>query len=316
MPAIITHDLFGEAVYEGDAYFIGIDPEQRFAFLLGNQGPDPLFYARANPSISEFALLGSIMHSQDTDKILMAFHDALETLTPDEKPVGRAYLLGFLCHYLLDSTVHPLVYANQYALCDAGVEGLTRKNGNEIHAVIESEFDEVMLFKRTGKTVATFKPYKEILQANDETLTIIGKLYSYMAVMVFQRSMQIDVFRKSVKAFRLVQNVFYSRTGMKRSLLARVEELARPYSFYRSMSHRALEATECEFDNHEGNVWVNPFTKQESTASLDQLFDQAKARVGAAFALFDTDEFTSEAAHVITGGLNFSGNHLPGETAE
>ena len=316
MPAIITHDLFGEAVYEGDAYFIGIDPEQRFAFLLGNQGPDPLFYARANPSISEFALLGSIMHSRDTDKILMAFHDALDTLTPDEKPVGRAYLLGFLCHYLLDSTVHPLVYANQYALCDAGVEGLTRKNGNEIHAVIESEFDEVMLFKRTGKTVATFKPYKEILQANDETLTIIGKLYSYMAVMVFQRSMQIDVFRKSVKAFRLVQNVFYSRTGMKRSLLAHVEELARPYSFYRSMSHRALEATECEFDNHEGNVWVNPCTKQESAASLDQLFDQAKARVGAAFALFDTDEFTSEAAHVITGGLNFSGNHLPGETAE
>ncbi len=316
MPAIITHDLFGEAVYEGDAYFIGIDPEQRFAFLLGNQGPDPLFYARANPSISEFSALGSIMHSQDTDKILMAFHDALDTLTPDEKPVGRAYLLGFLCHYLLDSTVHPLVYANQYALCDAGVEGLTRKNGNEIHAVIESEFDEVMLFKHTGKTVATFKPYKEILQASDETLTIIGKLYSYMAVMVFQRSMQIDVFRKSVKAFRLVQSVFYSRTGMKRSLLARVEELARPYSFYRSMSHRALEATECEFDNHEGNAWVNPFTKQESTASLDQLIDQAKARVGAAFALFDADEFSSEAAHIITGGLNFSGNHLPGETVE
>ena len=316
MPAIITHDLFGEAVYEGDAYFIGIDPEQRFAFLLGNQGPDPLFYARANPSISEFSALGSIMHSQDTDKILMAFHDALDTFTPDEKPIGRAYLLGFLCHYLLDSTVHPLVYANQYALCDAGVEGLTRKNGNEIHAVIESEFDEVMLFKRTGKTVATFKPYKEILQASDETLTIIGKLYSYMAVMVFQRSMQIDIFRKSVKAFRLVQNVFYSRTGMKRSLLARVEELARPYSVYRSMSHRALEATECEFDNHEGNVWVNPFTKQESTASLDQLFDQAKARVGAAFALFDADKFSSEAAHIITGGLNFSGNHLPGETVE
>lgn len=316
MPAIITHDLFGEAVYEGDAYFIGIDPEQRFAFLLGNQGPDPLFYARANPNISDFSALGSVMHSQDTDEILMAFHDALDTLTSDERPIGRAYLLGFLCHYLLDSTVHPLVYANQYALCDAGVEGLTRKNGSEIHAVIESEFDEVMLFKRTGKTVATFKPYKEILQASDETLTIIGKLYSYMAVMVFQRSMQIDVFRKSVKAFRLVQSVFYSRTGMKRSLLARVEELARPYSFYRSMSHRALEATECEFDNHEGNAWVNPFTKQKSTASLDQLFDQAKARVGAAFVLFDTDEFTPEAAHVITGGLNFSGNHLPGETVE
>lgn len=314
MPAIITHDLFGKAVYEEKASFIGETPEQRFAFLLGNQGPDPLFYARANPSISEFASFGSTMHAVNTDAMLIAFHDALDVLSPDEKPIGRAYLLGFLCHYLLDSTVHPLVYANQYALCDAGVEGLTRKDGTEVHAIIESEFDEVMLFKRTGKTVARFKPYKEILRASDETLTIIGKLYSYMAVTAYQRSMQIDVFRKSVKAFRLVQNVFYSRTGMKRSLIARVEELARPYSFYRSMSHRAIEAVECDFDNHKNGDWVNPFTGKVSTTSFEELFNQAKDRVDQAMTLFDRDDFSQKDAHALTGGLNFSGNALPGET--
>lgn len=310
MPAIITHDLFGQAVYERAAATIGSSQEERFAFLLGNQGPDPLFYARANPSISSFSRFGSTMHSVNTNEMLVAFHDALATLSDEEKPVGRAYLLGFLCHYLLDSAVHPLVYANQYAICDAGVEGLTRADGNEVHAVIESEFDELMLFTRTGKTVATFKPYKEILQASDATLNTIGKLYSYMAVMAFGCSMQIDVFRKSIKAFRLVQSIFYSRTGMKRSLIARVEELARPYSFYRSMSHRALEATECDFDNHQANTWTNPFTGEASTATLEDLFDQAAARTNDAFALFDAPDFTAADAHAITHGLNFSGDPL------
>ena len=316
MPAIITHDLFGKAAYANNACCIGLDLEQHLAFLLGNQGPDPLFYARANPSIFEFARFGSTMHQASTNEMLIAFHEALNTLPENEKPVGRAYLLGFLCHYLLDSTVHPLVYAHEFALCDAGVPGLTRADGNEVHAVIESEFDEVMLYKHTGKTIATFKPYKEILQASDETLTIIGKLYSYMAAIAFQKSMQTDVFRKAVKSFRLVQNIFYSNNGVKRSVLAQAEELVRPHSFYRSMSHRVSEATESEFDNHQGDVWVNPFTKQRSVASLDQLFDQAQDRVNEVFALFDAPNFTQETAQAITGGCNFSGIPLEEELGE
>ena len=310
MPAIITHDTFGKTVYEEFSSLIGVAPEQKNAFLLGNQGPDPLFYARANPSIFEFATFGSTMHAQNTNAMLVAFHEALSTLSPEEVPVGRAYLLGFLCHYLLDSTVHPLVYSLQYALCDAGVEGLTREDGSEVHAVIESELDEVILYKNTGKTVAEYKPHKEILLASDETLTTIGKLYSYMAVMAFERSMQIDVFRKSVKAFRLVQGIFYSRTGMKRSLLARVEEVVRHYSFYRSMSHRVVEATECDFDNHQNNEWENPFTGETSQASFEQLFEQAKARVSETFTLFDAEEFGEEDVLAITSNLNFSGKPL------
>lgn len=313
MPAIITHDLFGQTAYERLHETIGESQEEKFAFLLGNQGPDPLFYARANPSVSQFARFGSQMHAENTNLLLATFHDAMETLAPEEKPVGRAYLLGFLCHYLLDSTVHPMVYANQYALCDAGIEGLSREDDTEVHAVIESEYDEVMLYTHTGKTLATYMPHKEILRASDETLNIIGKLYSYMAVMAFSRAMQVDVFRKSVKAFRLIQSVFYSRTGIKRALLARVEEVVRTYSFYRSMSHRAIEATECAFDNHEGNTWTNPFTGAVATTSLYDLFDQAQARVEDTFAIFEDPDFNEEMAARITGGLNFSGNPRKGE---
>lgn len=310
MPAIITHNIFGETVYKAHAQHIGLDIEQHFAFLLGNQGPDPLFYARANPTIMEFGRFGSTMHATNTNEMLAAFHDALDVLTEDEKPVGRAYLLGFLCHYLLDSTVHPLVYAYEYELCDAGVDGLSRKDGNEVHALIESELDEVALYVHTGKTVASYKTHKEILQASDETLNIIGKMYSYMAVMAYQRSMTVDVFRKSVKAFRLVQSIFYSQTGTKRSLLGRVEELARPYSFYRAMSHRAVEASECAFDNHEHKEWINPFTGEASSASVHELIEQAQSRVSATFSLFDEPAFSAASAACITGNMNFSGKPL------
>ena len=52
---------------------------------------------------------------------------------------------------------------------------------------------------------------------------------------------------------------------------------------------------------------MNPFTKQRSVASLDQLFDQAQDRVNEVFALFDAPNFTQETAQAITGGCNFSG---------
>ena len=44
MPALITHDFFGRDVYDRLYTFIGGSRDEADAFLLGNQGPDPLFY--------------------------------------------------------------------------------------------------------------------------------------------------------------------------------------------------------------------------------------------------------------------------------
>ena len=44
MPAILTHDFFGQDVYAAHSHVIGKSIDEKDAFLLGNQGPDPLFY--------------------------------------------------------------------------------------------------------------------------------------------------------------------------------------------------------------------------------------------------------------------------------
>lgn len=316
MPAIITHDTFGREVYGKHYELIGGTRDEADAFLLGNQGPDPLFYSVVNPRLAAAHHLGSIMHAQKPSELLPALRCAVDTL-PDGDPsagatcsdhaIARAYFMGFLCHYLLDATAHPFIYAQQYAFCDAGVEGLTRANGSDAHALIESELDELMLTTHRDETIATFNPSKVILKASSHVLDVISKLYRQAAREVYGMAIPADTFKASVRAFRTVQGLFYSPSGLKHNMLGRVEMLVRPYSFYRAMSHRNRTLTQSAFDNREGALWENPFTHTISRESFEDLFEKAKARATTVLLAIDAPGFNEEEARTITHDLNFSG---------
>lgn len=293
MPALITHDFFGQDVYDRLFRDIGGTRDEAEAFLLGNQGPDPLFYAVTDPRLREHNRLGNVMHSEKPSELVKAFKDSLGILDEDELPVGRAYAFGFLCHYTLDSTLHPLVFFHEYRLTDAGEPGLSRDDAHEVHAVIESELDELVLFEKRGETVATFQPWREILQASDFVLGVVSKMFSYVAL--------------TVRGFRRVQRLFYSKTGAKRAALGRIEQLVRPYSFYQSMSHRPVALTESAYDNRAHEAWENPYTGEASTASFWDLYGQALERAEENIAAFERDGFDLEAARSLTGELDFSG---------
>lgn len=307
MPALITHDFFGQDVYHDIHATIGGTRDEYEAFLLGNQGPDPLFYLVISPHLREFNRLGSTMHNVKPSELIVALKDSLSVLTEDERPVGRAYALGFLCHYTLDSSMHPLVYAQEYAVCDAGVEGLSRKDGSEVHATIESEFDEMVLFTTRHQTISSFNPAEEILKASEYTLETISKMYAYVAMTVYGLFVPTDLFETAVRNFRFVQGVFHSPSGTKRAAIGKLEELIRPHSFFRSMSHRPIEITQSAFDNHEHATWENPFTGEESSEGFWDIFTNAQTTAKDSIALFASRDFDIEAARAITGDLDFSG---------
>ena len=74
MPGIATHYVYGLEVYRELFPEIGAGVAQRDAFLLGNQGPDPLFYLVVSPLAKRLRSLGSTMHAQKTPELLHAFH--------------------------------------------------------------------------------------------------------------------------------------------------------------------------------------------------------------------------------------------------
>lgn len=308
MPSIITHDSFGQELYKERYTFIGETRDEYEAFLLGNQGPDPLFYSFLSPHLRKHLRLGNTMHQEKPNELLACFKQSLSILeSEEEQAVGRAYLLGFTGHYLLDSITHPLVFFNQYQLCDAGIKGLSNKDGNEVHALIESELDEMVLFTKRGTTVAQFNPSQEILKGSDAVLTTISKMYAYTAMTVYARFIPTNMYALALKSFRRTEALFHSKSGIKRELLGRVEELFRSYSFYRSMSHRAIEIEESSFGNHERNPWKNPYTSETSTKSFWDLYQEALEATSQAFASIDHESFDVSAARMITNDLDFSG---------
>lgn len=305
MPAVITHDLFAKDLYDELHESIGHSSEEYEAFLLGGQGPDPLFFAAMNPLMSGAAKLGARMHAVDPDPLLLAFRDASASLVEEVRPIGRAYAWGFVCHYALDSSMHPFIYAQERAITAAGVEGLDEADGHEVHAEIESELDVLALSVKTGLTIADASPARSILKADDRVLEVVSYLYKRVAAEAFGENLPKDAFAKSVRCYRTALSALYSPRGVKRAVLGRAEKLLRRHSFLQAMSHRNELLTASPFDNREHAAWTDPATGAVSTDGFWDLY--ASALVRARLFLPFYASATNEAVGAFTGGRDFHG---------
>lgn len=314
MPAILTHDLFGRGVLEDATSLLNLrTPAERDAFLLGNQGPDPLFYLTIDPLMHKWSPLGNALHASAPAEVLLAMREAALRLEGRERQVARAYVAGFACHWLLDSTIHPFVYFWQNGICSAGVPGLDESARSRVHAEIERDFDEMALFALTGRTVERWRPHERALAASRATLAAIDKVYFYAALWVYERAIDPRTFSTAVHEFRLVQRVFDSPSGRKRDLLGTVERLAtrRPYSLVCSMSHRARPEDTSDFDNRDHRPWENPFTHEVGTQGFWDLFDGAHARALPVLDELLAADLDLEGARALTADLNFEGAPTP-----
>lgn len=142
MPTTYAHYTFGRRVLEN------LNPEIRTLvskhlplYYLGLHGPDILFYynpLHANPVIQA----GDRLHQQNAD---LFFESARKIIARCPDPdAGTAYILGFICHFMLDSECHPYI------------EEMVSKTGVS-HAEIETELDRILLVD-DGLNPLKFKP--------------------------------------------------------------------------------------------------------------------------------------------------------------
>lgn len=307
MPAIITHHLFGSTVHArlGDDAFPTND--QLSAFLLGNQGPDPLFFSTVSRQLITAKKLGTAMHHRCVARSMDAMREFARTLTGDARDVADAYVKGFVCHYVLDSQVHPFVYAWQDALTSAGVEGLGPDAGSFVHAQIEADIDAALLDRMLGETIASWRVHDHILIADNDVLDTVDKLYRYAAAGVYGVVLRPGTFARATKDYRTTVALLHSPTGRVRSLFGRIERVVHPHSVVQALSHRTDVGPHSEWDNDEHRAWTNPFTGEVSTASFDELFERAQDTALEDIAL--ADEAAPSAA--ICHGVNFLGEPEP-----
>ncbi|MDR0346983.1 MAG: hypothetical protein LBH56_01220 [Coriobacteriales bacterium] len=305
MPALLTHTYFGEDVLRclGNAVPVA---EARRVFLLGNQGPDPFFYALRTPRLVRIKEFGSLMHAEKAAESLEAFRCCALGAVEPERDLLMAYLMGFACHFTLDSVMHPFVYAQQYAVCDAGIEGLDRRDGSTVHGQIEADLDMMMLYRRRGEGIRAHDYTGEVLRASGAALKLLDAAYEALAHEVYGVELPPAAFSRGVRDMRLTIAVLYSRRGIKRRLLGTVERLFRRHSFAQAMSPRNDVGVTCDFDNRERQMWRHPFADETSCADFDELYAQALTEALENIAVL----LGGGPAAEVTGGLNFEGKAL------
>lgn len=105
MPDVAVHAVFGQQVREAlDPTVRDVLRDEPFRFAL--YGPDNWFMYK--PWQKRRNARGRRMHTTKTGAFLMTLADHCRGQKNPEALFS--YLAGFLCHYALDSTVHPYVY--------------------------------------------------------------------------------------------------------------------------------------------------------------------------------------------------------------
>ncbi len=181
MPAIYAHYIFGKKVYASlPKEEKKIIRQGKDAFLLGLHGPDLLFYYYPI-SKNRINQQGSRMHK----RLAADFFDkGKQNYQSGHSLILRAYLYGFLCHFILDSECHPYItdYMEEHSLG---------------HLEIETEFDR-FLMEADGHDPLCYVPIHHLI-SRAETRKQISRMFK--RVTPRQIGICIHSFRKTIRFF-------------------------------------------------------------------------------------------------------------------
>lgn len=190
MPASYAHYCFGQAVYDRLSKDIKeIINENREIYDIGLNGPDILFYYKPlkKNRINSF---GHEIHRQDGIEF---FNKAKKHILEDKD--GLPYILGFLCHFILDSNCHPYI---SKAMKESGVS----------HGEIEAELDG-RLMRKHNLSPQSVSAGKHIIPTKENS-KIIAKFYDGIS------ESQI---LESLRSVRFYNKLLLCENNLKRNIM-------------------------------------------------------------------------------------------------
>ncbi len=272
MPDFATHYIFGEQLRQrltgGAARLIDGNPAP---FRWGLQGPDPLFFHRILLGGGPLADHGHLMHAQKTAQLMdTCAHIVWESRGTPCYEINKSYFIGFLCHYVLDKTVHPYVFFRQAALRSQLPEHLWPT----LHCQIETEMDNQLYPLYYRQHVLRFDPGKECKLPRD-FLGCVGRFYSAALSRVYGLEAAPGEVARAFKDALLVARLLYDSSGWVVYYLTRlVDALTGTPNVY--CSHVKGRCSGADVLNLQHNSWHNPNLPQVlRSESVPELMEKA-----------------------------------------
>ena len=223
MPALYAHNRFGGDVFRQlDSELQTILKKYYTQFRIGMQGPDPFFFYRPIIHTHVSKCAGDMHDEEATD----FFEKAVKVVKKEGRNSREyAYILGFICHFALDSECHPYV------------EEMVGRIGVG-HMEIEGEFDKFLLCA-DGKDALAY-PIEKYISTDDMTVETIYHFFP---------NLNRAEIKESLKTYRLVKKVFTAPSRWKQSVINLLLKIAGVYKKYYGLMHSYDDNPKCEKTN-------------------------------------------------------------------
>ena len=275
MPATITHSYFSMDVYDilPDTIKNKINTNRLKMFA---QGFDPIMF------YNMFSVLpGKKIRKLDdhfhTNKTQDFFINMLKTMK--EKKLTNdiecfSFLSGFICHYCLDSTLHP------YIIYKSGIFDKKKPSTykyNNVHAFMETFIDNDMIKRRENINPYKFKLNKYCFDTNEFSINL-----DYLIDATFYKTFKVKdmsyIYYKSCKQMKNYLNIFRrDRFGIKKTFYKVIDTFAPKKCFrFEAISYHYPLEDKHNYLNSDNSLWRNPTTyDMTSTESFIDLYMKA-----------------------------------------
>ncbi len=277
MPATATHAFFAEDIFNklDNNLKNKINCEKK-AFLMFAQSTDPLMFynimnLKKGKDIRKFQY---IFHTTKTNEFFTNLITFIKENKYYNEPKILVFLYGFICHYSLDSNIHPYVF---YKTGNFNKRDKTSIKYNCLHNYIETFFDNILISKRKNINYAKFDICKYCFDLSDFS-SQLKETINYSFNQTFKIKKMSQIYFTSLKQMNLFLKLFRKDSyGIKKLGYKFIDKVTPSNSFiFDSLSYKQSIEDNNNYLNLDHKLWNYPIDKNiTGTKSFFDLYNNS-----------------------------------------
>lgn len=311
MPSSNTHNFFCNDVYGNINKNIQYKLKDNINyFRVFGQGPDPYFFYNfhlTRRSKTVYKINQLMQHSKVNEHFVRLINYINENTFYDNGQV-IAYLYGQICHFVLDSTVHPfIIYCS--GIYDEKKPETYKYNG--LHEEIEYYIDCYLIFKREKILPKNYKVYKKIFNIGKFNKALSATIDTVVKD-VYDFDNASKIYYKSIMDMKKFYHVFnYDRFGIKKFVYSIMDYLCINRCVKKKeLSFHVDPMSKLDYLNKDKNIWNHPCDVNEKyNLCFDELYadalDKAKNIINEIDEMLKNRKIDNEFIEELFGNLDY-----------
>ena len=277
MPATITHSYFASDVYDvlpdEIQNKISIDRVKMFGQSLDSLMFYNLFSVLPGKKIRDFH---HYFHDNKSRDFFINLIRYIKVNGLDDDRDVCSFLVGFICHYVLDSTIHP------YIIYKTGIFKKNDRNTykyNNKHAFMEVFIDNDMVLRRENINPYTYNIGRECFSL-EKFSHKLNKTIDFTFDKTFNFKNMSNIYYKSLKQMKNALMIFRrDPSGIKKQIYKLVDIITPKRCFrFEAISYHYPLKDKHNFLNCNNTIWRNPteYNRTSDKSFVDLYLDSIK----------------------------------------